>query len=52
MPNLLIRVLELFGDEVEEVPASEGEKARIKSNGDLRGLVVALEGVLEVLHVP
>lgn len=48
--NSRVRVLEFFGDEVEEVPTAEGKQARIKGQGHLRGFVAAFKGVFEVFH--
>lgn len=46
--NEPVRILEFFGDEVEEVPAAEGKQAGIKSNSDAANTVVSVKRLAEV----
>jgi hypothetical protein len=46
--NQPVRILKFFSDEVEEIPASEGEQAGIESNGNAANIVVSVKGLVEI----
>jgi hypothetical protein len=46
-----VRVLDLFGEEVEVVPAAVGEAAHVEGQPNVRELVVAVGGERRPLEV-
>jgi hypothetical protein len=49
--EVLVRILEFFGDEVEEIPATESKQTRVEPEGQFRNVVVSLERVFEIFRV-